>query len=109
MAVNGGKRPKNRINADFIVFLALMFISFGALFFSTRSFVSDFTNVGLSLYSGFRGGIYEVSSLVSRTVLSISELAKLKEEYNELTERIARYEQLERNAAEIRQENNRLR
>jgi rod shape-determining protein MreC len=42
-------------------------------------------------------------------VLSISELATLRRDYNDLTEQLARYEQLERSASEIRQENSRLR
>lgn len=61
------------------------------------------------MFSGIRGSIYGVSSFVSRTVLSIQELAALRREYAELTDRVTRYEQLERNAAEIRLENNRLR
>jgi rod shape-determining protein MreC len=86
-----------------------MLVSFSILLFSTRSFVVNFKDVGLSMFGGIRGGIYEVSSLVSRTALSIRELAALRREYAELTSRIARYEQLERNAAEIGQENRRLR
>jgi rod shape-determining protein MreC len=87
----------------------LTLLSFSLLLFSTRSFVVDVKDVGLSFFSGIRGGIYELSSLVSRTVLSIRELATLRREYAELTDRVTRYEQLERNAAEIRQENTRLR
>ncbi|GHV93478.1 cell shape-determining protein MreC [Spirochaetia bacterium] len=109
MAIEGGKRLKTRINAVSFCFIALTLISFSLLLFSTRSFVVDVKDVGLSLFSGIRGGIYEVSSLASRTVLSIRELAALRREFAELTDRITRYEQLERNAAEIRQENSRLR
>ena len=65
--------------------------------------------MGLSFFLGFRNGIYSVSSLVSRSVLSVQELANLRREYAELAERMIRYEQMERTAAEIRQENNRLR
>ncbi|GHV65305.1 cell shape-determining protein MreC [Spirochaetia bacterium] len=108
-AIEGGKRLKPRINAASYAFIVLMLVSFSLLLFSTRSFVVDVKDVGLSLFSGVRGGIYEVSSLVSRTVLSIRELATLRQEYAELTDRITRYEQLERNSAEIRQENSRLR
>ncbi|AEF82277.1 rod shape-determining protein MreC [Leadbettera azotonutricia] len=109
MRLGGGKKQKSPVNTDLIVFIVLMLGSFSVLFFSTRSFVSDFKDLGLSVFSGLRGGIHEASSFVSRTVLSIRELAILRREYNELTERISRYEQLERSAAEIRQENNRLR
>jgi len=102
------KKGSGRLS-DFYVFIALILVSFLALFFSSRSGLVDAKNMGLSLFSGFRVGIKEASSLVSRTVLSIRELASLRREYDELTERIARYEQLERTSAEIRQENNRLR
>jgi rod shape-determining protein MreC len=86
-----------------------MLVSFSILLFSTRSFVINFKDIGLSLFGGVREGIHEVSSLASRTVLSIRELANLRREYAELTSRIARYEMLERSAAEIGQENRRLR
>jgi rod shape-determining protein MreC len=101
-------KQRRRINIDAYVFAVLSLISFSVLLFSTRSFM-EFTDVGLSMYSGLRGSIYGVSSFISRTVLSVQELAHLKEEYAELTERMTRYEQLERSAADIRQENSRLR
>jgi rod shape-determining protein MreC len=91
------------------VFVLLSIVSFSALLFSARTFIVDFKNVGLSMFSGARGGIHEISSLISQTVLSIRELASLRREYAELAGRITRYEQLERNAAEIDQENQRLR
>jgi rod shape-determining protein MreC len=109
MAIREKKKPGVRWGLSSYVFVALAVGSFSLLLFSTRSFIVDVKDVGLSLFSGMRGGIYEVSSLVSRTVLSIRELATLRREYVELTSRMARYEQLERTAAEIRQENLRLR
>ena len=102
------KRPR-KPGTELYVFITLILVSFLTLFFSSRSVLSDFKNVGLTMFSGLRGGIYAVSSAVSRTVLSIQELATLRREYAELSGRIARYEQLERTSAEIRQENNRLR
>jgi rod shape-determining protein MreC len=109
MPVNGNRKQKRRLNAEVSIFALLSLVSFTALLFSTRSFIVDFKDMGLTVFSGFRGGIYEVSSLVSRTILSIRELAALRQEYGELTDRITRYERLERNAAEIDQENQRLR
>ncbi|MDR3166970.1 MAG: rod shape-determining protein MreC [Treponema sp.] len=111
MRIGKGKKPTKRsiINIETYVFIVLLLLSFSMLLFSTRSFVVDFKDVGLSLFSGIRNGIYQIYSLVTRTVLSVRELADLRREYAELTERITRYEQLERNSAEIRQENNRLR
>lgn len=98
-----------RPRLDFYVFIALVLFSFLTLFFSTRDVLHDVKNFGLNIFSGMRHGIHEASSTVSRTVLAIQELASLRRAYNELTGRIARYEQLERTAAEIRHENNRLR
>jgi rod shape-determining protein MreC len=104
---------KKKLNAypklSSYVFAVLVISSFSLLFFSTRSFIVDVKDIGLSLFSGMRGGIHELSSLVSRTILSIQELAALRQEYAELADRVARYEQLERTAVEIRQENLRLR
>jgi rod shape-determining protein MreC len=109
MKEGGGEKQKDRPGSDLYVFIALVLVSFLALFFSSRSVLDEVKNFGLTMFSGLRGGIYEASSFVSRTVLSVRELASLRREYAELTERIARYEQLERTTAEIRQENYRLR
>jgi rod shape-determining protein MreC len=103
------RKRRKRFNADIYVFAVLSFSSFALLFFSTLSFVVNFKNVGLSLFSGLRGGIYGISSQITQTVNSIQELAALQKEYAELTARVTRYEQLERTAAEIRQENHRFR
>jgi rod shape-determining protein MreC len=109
MRTDGEWKQKRRISADTLVLVVLTFISFSLLFFSTRSFVVSFRDMGLSVFSGVRGGIHGVSSFAARTVLAVRELAVLRREYAELVNRMTRYEQLERNAAEIRQENNRLR
>ncbi|MDR2182198.1 MAG: rod shape-determining protein MreC [Treponema sp.] len=104
-----GEKTRRRGSADAYVFIGLTLISFSALLFSARSFVVEFSDMGLSMYTGLRGSIHSLSTFISRTVFSIRELATLKEQYDELTGRMVRYEQLERNAAEIRQENSRLR
>jgi len=106
---SGEEKKQKKVGADFYVFIALMLFSFLTLFFSSRSVLTEFKNLGLTVFSGLRGGINGVSSVVSRTFLSIQELSTLRRENTELTGRIARYEQLERTSAEIRQENNRLR
>ena len=106
---SGGEKKQKRPGSELYVFIALVLVSFLTLFFSSRNVLVEFKNLGLTIFSGVRGGIHGVSSAVSRTVLSIRELAALRREYNELTERVVRYEQLERTSAEIRQENYRLR
>jgi rod shape-determining protein MreC len=100
---------KRIFKAESAVFGLLLFVSFVFLFLSTRSFAIDFKNIGLSFFLGARNGIHEIAEAVSDTVLALKEIAVLREEYAELTIRIARYEELERNASEILSENKRLR
>jgi rod shape-determining protein MreC len=103
------RKGRKRLNTDIYVFAVLSLFSFVLLFFSTLSFVVNFKNVGLSVFLGIRGGIHGISSQVAQTVNSVQELAVLQKEYAELSARVTRYEQLERTAAEIRQENYRFR
>lgn len=103
-----GKGFKSRLPAKVYVFAALIFISFAALFISTRGFI-EVGNAGLSFFSGIRGAVHEFTSLISRTVLSVQELASLRAEHTELLERVARYERFERSSALLIQENARLR
>jgi rod shape-determining protein MreC len=109
MPIRADYKRKKRFAVEAYVFIALCLVSFSALLVSTRSFIVDFRNLGLSLFSGVRGSIYGVTSFVSGAVLAVRELATLRREYAELTERMARYERLERTSSDIRQENNRLR
>jgi len=94
-------RPSNTL----YVFLALTTVSFSCLLFSTRSFIIDVRDVGFSLFSGFRSAIHSVTSSVQKTILSIEELRRLKQEYEQLAKQLERYEQLARSAADIEQEN----
>jgi len=110
----GSHKGRNRISnpvfsPSIYVFVVLVAISFSLLLLSTRSFIINFKGVGLSVFSGVRSGIYELSSLFSRTVLSIKELADLRKDHADLLRQLARYEQLERSNTEIIQENSRLR
>lgn len=102
--INNGPTPKRPRNTVY-VFLALVTIAFSCLLFSTRSFVIDIRDVGFSLFSGVRSAINVVVSTVQQTVTSIEELRQLKQEYDQLVQQLEKYEQLERSAAEIQQEN----
>jgi len=104
----GGKLPGAQISSSVFVFVILIIISTLMLLISSRDFVFEVKNTGLSLFSGIRGGIYELSSLVSRTVLSIKELSNLRKEHADLLKQLDRFEELERSNAEIYQENIRL-
>ena len=101
--------PRGRLGFELYTFIALVLVSFLLLFFSSHNIHVGAKNFGLSMFSGLRAGIHEASSAINRTILAIQELASLRREYAELTERITRYEQLERTTAEVRQENYRLR
>ena len=109
MKWGGGEIKHSRSGRELYVFIALILISFLSLFFSVRSDIPGIKNLGLSIFSGMRAGIHGVSTFFSQTILSIQELSALRREHSELISRIARYEQLERSAAEIMQENFRLR
>ncbi|MDR1148573.1 MAG: rod shape-determining protein MreC [Spirochaetaceae bacterium] len=108
MTKAGGK-PRKRVSANVYVFAALALSSFSLLLFSTRSFVINIQDTGLSIFSGIRGAIHTVSSTVSDTLLAAHELLALRDEYDKLLERVTQYEYLERSSTEIRAENNRLR
>jgi rod shape-determining protein MreC len=106
---SGGKLPGAQRNISVYVFSSLVLISFIMLMFSSGGFIQNVKNAGLSIFFGVRGGIYELTSFVSRTIHSVSELADLRKEHAELIKQLERYEELERSNAEIYQENNRLR
>jgi len=99
---------KNRLSAEVLVFAALTIISFSVLFISTRSLMLGIRDAGLSVFSGVRGRVYDVSFFISRTFLSVRELAKLREEHTLLLERVSAYERLERDSVELNRENLRL-
>ena len=109
MQKSGLRFPKTRIPLTVFTFAVLMLASVSLLLFSTRGYASEIKFIGLSIFSGVRGGIHEVTSFFSRTVLSIRELADLRREHAELLRMVARFEELERTSAEIIQENVRLR
>lgn len=102
------KRQKG-LHWELALFAVLALISFFTLFASDRNLMPDVKSAGLNMFSGLRSAVHGGASFVSGTVLAIQELAALRQEYLELTQLLARYEQLERSAAEIQQENFRLR
>jgi len=104
-----GRGLKSNVPPEIYVFTALMLVSFSLLLVSTRSLMMNIQDAGLSVFSGVRGRVDDISTLVSQGVLSVQELARLKAEYADLQERFARFERLEWSAAEINQENVRLR
>ena len=93
------------------VFLLIFFmlVSGVILGLSTGGFIIDFKQVGFSAISSVQQGVHAVTSTVSGTFSALHDLKELQKEYEILTEKLKDYEYLQRNNAEIRQENNRLR
>ena len=104
-----GKAPGTPLNTAVLAFISLFLISAALLMFSNLNLVFDAKNIGLSIFTGIRGGLYEISSFATRTVLSVRELADLRKEHAELLRQLERYEELQHSNAEIFQENIRLR
>ena len=103
----GAQGPQT--NITIFVFVFLVICSSVMLLLSSRNFIDNVQNAGLSIFSGVRGGIHEFTSFISRSVLSIKELSNLRKEHADLLRQLDRFQELERSNAEIYQENIRLR
>ncbi|MCL1992083.1 MAG: rod shape-determining protein MreC, partial [Spirochaetes bacterium] len=109
----GGSSLKIRAPVAVILFAGLVVVALTLLIFSTRlptrRHIVQMQFIGLSAFSGVRGGIHEFTSFFSRTALSVRELADLRQEHDALLQQLARMEELERTSVQIIQENARLR
>ena len=88
--------------------IGLILISSFLLAFSSGKFVLNFKQIGFSVLSTFEKGVHTVVDGVSNTVNAVSELRKLKKDYNELVIKLEHYEQMQRSNADITKENSRL-
>lgn len=107
MAKNRKRSSFNVKFSDFL-FIILVLISGVMLAFSSGSFVINLKKVGFSIVSTLDKGVHFVSNGVSNTINSVSELRKLKADYNELLVKLENYEQMQRSNADIKKENERL-
>ncbi len=91
-------------------FLLSVFVLFSGIMlaFSSGGFVISFEKVGFSMLSSMQKGITAVTTQVTNVVYSVHEISRLREENRELSERLKNYEFLQRNNAEIKKENERL-
>lgn len=105
---------KNRVRFSFrlkfpeFLFILLLLISSFSLAFSSGSFVLNIKNIGFSILSTIEKGVSTSVKAVTNTVNSVSELRKLKKEYDQLVIKLEKFEQLQRSNADIRKENERL-
>ena len=103
-------RERGRTKKNAVVFVLLLLINTVMLITDSRS--KDAlkpSEIGLSFISVFQKGFTYTSGFFSGTVNSISELKRVKSEYNKLIKKIAAYESLEKNYREIERENTELR
>lgn len=94
---------------DISLFAILLFFSSMMLWMSTGEFVLNFKSVGVSAISVLETGIFSVHSFFKSTITSIAELSALKTKYDELTEKLNKYEILETSTRELKKENEELR
>lgn len=87
----------------------LVILSALMLGFSSGGFIVNIKTIGFSCLSTMQRGVNYVAGGVSSFFTSVRDMARLKEEYNALTEKLKDYEYLRRSNAEIRKENERLR
>ena len=100
---------RRKSNFDGSLLVILLFVSSILLWTSTGEFVVSFRDVGFSVASSFEKVVFSVHSFFKNTVTSIMELSSLKEKYNELTEKLNKYEILENSTQALKKENKELR
>ncbi len=103
------RAPAVRRRPEIFFFALFLALSLSLLLISTRSFVVNVQEVGMSVFSGVRSGIFSVGDFGRKTVGAVRELSNLREEYADLTRRLEQYEIVQRDSADIRRENQRLR
>lgn len=92
-----------------ILLSAIILFSGSLLAFSGGGFIVNFNKVGFSIVSSAQEGVFNVFQYGKKFVLAIHDVAVLQKEYRILTEKLKDYEFMQRNNAEIRKENERLR
>lgn len=90
------------------LFLILLLISGISLAFSSGSFIINFKKVGFSILSTAQKGVESVATGFVNTFGAVKELSRLKKDYDELTVKLEKYEQMRRSNADIKKENERL-
>ena len=90
--------------------LLIIFVLFSGIMlaFHSGGFVVNFQQVGFTVLSSMQKGVSAVARGVGDTFNAVHELARLREENKELTERLKNYEILQRSNTDIRKENERL-
>ncbi len=103
---------KNKFSFHFrfaeFFFVLLVLISSFTLAFNSGGFVLNFKKAGFTLITSVDKGVNYVFDGIKNTFNSVSELKRLRKEYNSLIIKLENYEEMQRSNADIRKENARL-
>jgi len=102
------RRIRLKLRTPIIFFILYLLISGIILGFSTGEFLVNFKQLGFSIVTSVQKGFSTVTNGVTGFFSAVGELATLKVEYEKLQEMLEDYEYLQRNNADIRKENTRL-
>jgi rod shape-determining protein MreC len=102
------RRSRIQIRLPFFLFIFLILLSGTTLALSTGGFVVNFKQLGFSVFSTAQKGVAAIVTSVTHSVNAVKDIARLRQEYIKLTERLQDYEYFQRTNAEIRLENERL-
>ncbi|WP_294429944.1 rod shape-determining protein MreC [uncultured Treponema sp.] len=91
-----------------IVLIVFVLFSGVMLAFHSGGFVVNFHSLGFTVLSSMQKGVTAVAKGIGDTFNAVHELARLRDENRELTERLKNYEVLQRANSDIRKENERL-
>lgn len=102
------KKKFGGLQFNLLVFLLLVIFSGTMLALSTGGFIVNFKSVGFTFLSTAQKGTHAIVSGFTGTVTAVKDLAVLRKEYDVLIKQLQDYEYLQRDNAEIRKENERL-
>ncbi len=97
-----------RAHREATVFLFLLVIAFILLSLQSTPLVKQSKNIGYSLVSTVQVGFARIGFFFTDTLNSISELKKLRAEYETLQKRIDEYQHIERDLLDLKRENEEL-
>ena len=96
-------------NRDIAILILLVIACIVSIGISTGGSLTKPKQVGFTIVSVFQKGASGISGFFSNTVNSINELSRLRTEYEQLKEKLAQYEEIERDIDELKQENRSIR
>ena len=105
-----GGRVKSPLHFRLSECVLVLMIAFSgiSLGFSGGGFIVNFDKLGFTVFSSLQKAVHAVENVFTGTVTAVRDMAHLRSEYQQLTEKPKDYEFLQRNNTEIRKENERL-